>query len=111
MTEVEIYKNLKDELWKIKDWWNMYGLHYSGGNGGVGEIRSVEVSATIYYQQSNGSKNYHESSGLFNKTFGKILQKHPELFKETIEVLEKQLQEQAGKARVEHEQIMRDSGL
>ena len=111
MTEVEIYQKLKNDLWQIKDWWNMYGLDYSGGIGGIGDIRSVNVSATIYYQESNGSKNYHESPKLFNETFGKILQKHPELFREAIKVLEKQLQEQAEKARQEHEQIMKDAGL
>lgn len=60
MTEVEIYKNLKDELWKIKDWWNMYGLHYSGGNGFMNLLgKEIRSKILIYVNQQRNIIGNH----------------------------------------------------
>ena len=60
MNSFDEYKKAVSDLRHAEAWKWMIGQRYIGGGGGDGEVVSVSLSMTIYYQEYDGAKNYHE---------------------------------------------------
>ena len=62
MSAYDQYLAASRALGELRQWANMLGAEYHGGGGGVGDVaKSSTCSLTLYYQESNGSRNYHEA--------------------------------------------------
>jgi hypothetical protein len=54
------YADAKASLWRIDRVIGLVGKRYAGGGGGVGAWKSANVkSLTVYSQESDGARNYH----------------------------------------------------
>lgn len=66
MKKFEAYQEAKRQQGYSTSWAEMLGQTYRGGGGGVGKLVYLNLSnlemktPTIYFQYSNGDKNYHE---------------------------------------------------
>ena len=66
MKKFEAYQDAKRQQGYSTSWAGMLGKPYHGGGGGVGKLVYLNLSdldmktPTIYFQYSNGDKNYHE---------------------------------------------------
>ena len=54
------FQNQKTLIKKAKEWFDLYLKEYFGGGGGVGTFKNISFNCEIYYQESDGSPNYHK---------------------------------------------------
>lgn len=67
---------------------SMVGSPYRGGGGGIGEVRTFRASTTLYYQETDGATNYHESSDSFENALGlACMNNAATLFAEALDIL------------------------
>jgi len=61
MNSIQQYEQAKYNLRSFLEWRRLIGLPHIGGGGGIGAVTKVNCSMTIYFQERDGSNNYHES--------------------------------------------------
>lgn len=80
MNPLETYQQAKRELQQFNAWASLIGKEYFGGTRGkgceYGSVVSATGSLTIYYQESDGAKNYHDSSQKVNGHIAKAMIEH-----------------------------------
>jgi hypothetical protein len=97
MLTIEEYKQKKDLFLMAQDWANKIGKPYSGGGGGFGCIRSLEMrEVCLYYQEYDGAKNYYPVPVEFIKFLERaIIQIFPDVLKLALEIQQNELQSYA----------------
>lgn len=109
MNALNQYAKSKDAKNQAERWISMNGKRYHGGGGGTGAIVYMEVKPTIYYQENNGDKNYHEAPIGFRDAFSEVLKaRFAELAAEAMARLTATVQADAVKAGEEHSRILAD---
>jgi len=115
MSKIEEFKAAKYDLGQANIWSEKIGKKYYGGTSGKGELGGIvsgKASLTVYYQHSDGDKNYHESPNGFNNALVEIIKRHQStLIKEAIELLSIKSQQAALAATKEHADLMEAAGL
>ena len=115
MSKFDDFKKAKADASRAQGWYSMAGAVYYGGTSGRGELGSVvsaTASFTIYYQHSDGSKNYHESPDALNFALAKVLKRrHRDLIEEAIRDLVQAAKAAAEEAVAEHAALMKEAGL
>lgn len=111
--KIQEYIAKKSELSKFNQWRSMIGKKYSGGGGGVGKVHSVSLNKIeVYYQERDGSTNYHELEKSALRAVEKVIVEHINMIiGEAYQFKEKELKEFAAEALAEVEQIKKDAGL
>jgi len=109
MSNIEKFNQFKNELNNAKRWQAMFGKPYSGGGGGVGRIASAEIAKIeIYYQESNGSKNYHgipsDSARKYISEAAKVL--GHQIINKAIELMHEELKALAEQAKSEAIEVL-----
>ena len=112
MTAIEQSKKYADEQHRAARWMAMLGQEYHGGGGGIGKVKSVRMSAEIYFQESNGSQNYHEipdalrvaMQTVIHKNFDALVLRATTLMKDTSREL-------ALKSTAEYADLLREAGI
>lgn len=116
-TRIQQYEKAKNEFDKCSAWAALVGKPYIGGGGGVGELKSLhlktdELGPTIYYQHSDGAKNYHPMpNALAQHLVEAIKARFSELLADALERQKAALKESAKSAVEEHSELMKAAGI
>lgn len=114
---IDKYVDLQSALRDSNHWVSMLGKRYSGGGGGIGALHSLslnkgEASPTLYYQESNGSTNYHRMPVELSKHLeSAIKSKFTELIADALKLQEKELKKCANAAVEEHKRLLESAGI
>ena len=105
------YQQAKRDLQQMKEWRALVGKTYRGGGGGSGDVCMVSASITIYFQEYDGAKNYHDipcqaGQGAINDVIKEMPLK---IIDKAIENMEASLKVTAAKAHEEAASILADS--
>ena len=107
---VDALNKQKREIQHAEYWMRMIGAPYKGGGGGTGKIHALTVDAKVYYQEYNGSNNYHDMpTGLRVALATVILNRSNELLVAAMELMATQKRDLAGTAKQEYESLMQES--
>ena len=109
--EIETYKKAKADLATAKEWAGKIGKRYEGGGGGEGYLHACSVGATIYFQQSNGSMNYHNAPPEMCLALARALSGSEGIIDRAIEIMQARVDELAQKAVKAHTALMEEAGL
>lgn len=104
---------------EAEDWFSMYRAKYGGGGGGVGSFRQVVVGVDIYFQPSDGAKNYHpipHGCGCNASAIGHYLNlvaldHMPEMIMEALERMRAQQRLNLVDAIEENNRLLREAGI
>jgi hypothetical protein len=112
-TKIEQYNAAKRDQTDCLAWAALIGSPYSGGGGGVEELRSLSLgSVTVYHQYSNGAKNYHEiPDALVPHLCAAIKAKFSELVEDALNRQDVALKAVAEKAVKEYGEMLQEAGL
>lgn len=112
MYQINAYKAAKNDLRIAKEWVAMLGKSFAGGGGGEGKLHSLELKAKIYYQEYNGSQNYHNADVSFACELAEAVKAHFDLIVEhALERMERRVRCAAVAAQKEHAALMEETGL
>lgn len=115
MSKLEDFKAAKARQDEAQVWAEMLGKAYTGGGGGVGEIRTVALGnpgAVIYYQRTNGSQNYWNMPQVLNEHLeAAIKDAFPKLLKSAMDRMAGATRDAAAEAEAEYAELRRAAGL
>ena len=115
MSKFDEYKKAKACAEQARAWYSLLGKKYYGGTRGQGElgrIVSTEASITIYYQHSDGDKNYHQSPEALNRELAAVLKRRQkELVEEALAALEANEKSAARQAAEEYQGLLAAAGV
>ena len=113
MVAIDKYKAQVALQYEAKRWAGMLGKKYTGGGGGTGELLSFKsLKAVLYYQESDGSKNYHEApDALLAAIDAEIKHNFPVILESALMAIEGRRMELAREAAKEHADLMQAAGL
>lgn len=112
MSAFDDYKRMKSNANQARGWLSMIGKVYSGGGRGMGDLRSVKVGATIYFQETDGAKNYHESPEPFNLALAKVVKRNwSSLVSEALTDMDGEVEESKKLATSEYRQLLDEEGI
>lgn len=121
MSKIDDYQIAKNGHDVCAAWASMLGKTYYGGTSGKGapgRLSYLKLSTadlcipTIYYQYSDGAKNYHECPReLLPYLEAQITIRFEEILAAALAVQKKQLEGLAGAALAEHRALMESAGL
>lgn len=99
MNEIAIYKVAYANLKAFKAWRSLIGKQYIGGAGGTGSVCTAACSLTVYWQEYDGSKNYHEPPAASQQVFNQAAKECSQILLDRVEsLLESKLEEARSKA-------------
>jgi hypothetical protein len=116
-TRIEEYELKKRAQQESEQWAAMMGKEYHGGRGGHGKLVKLLImkgaqSPEIYYQESNGSKNYHEiPDDLIAHLETAIKNNFVFLLDRALELQSEELKRIAGLAVIEHKELLAAAGI
>lgn len=104
MNPIDKYISVKNELENFRQWKGLIGKEYFGGTRGkggeFGEVVSATGNLTIYYQQFDGAKNYHDTPEYVMPILNDVILKMaPEIIEKIEQRLVQKLSEVAADAR------------
>lgn len=106
------YKEAVQAIASALAWKSMIGKTFSGGGGGTGYVSGVETNITIYFQERDGSKNYHEIPAPLEFALRQVIKENAhQLLGKAIKRMEADRDEAAEAAVKEHAELMREAGL
>jgi hypothetical protein len=110
---MEEYEKWSGELHRVKQWLSMDNKPYHGGGGGTGRAVKCEISAVeIYFQASDGARNYHDADKSFLSALSDVvLEDFTELAAKAVSKIETKFRESANAAVIELEKLMKDAGI
>lgn len=118
---IDRYNGAKREQRECQSWAAMLGKTYYGGTRGQGErgeLRSLHLAMrgddapTIYYQESDGAKNYHTMpAALAPHLEAAIKARFAELLKDALERQKAAVKAVAAEAVKEHARLIKEAGL
>jgi hypothetical protein len=112
MSKVTEYEQLKREIARSKQWYSMLGKRYVGGGGGIGAIASATCAAEIYFQERDGSNNYHEIEGAVKRELQLVFKAAlPVLLEKAFANLEEQRLAAAKLATEEYAKLLTEAGV
>jgi hypothetical protein len=94
-------------------WFSLLGKPYSGGGGGIGGLRSVDIrNIEIYHQAYDGANNYHKIEDELKIKLETVIKKNFRmLIEQAMELMENEKKELAQKALDETNMLMEEAGL
>lgn len=113
-TKIERYNIMKMALGDSERWFEKIGKPYSGGGGGIGELRSMhpECQPEVYYQEYSGAANYHKANDTLVEYINRQIGIHGHmLVRGAIEAMRRDIKELATEAVEEYKLMMTEAGL
>lgn len=112
MSAIDEYRKHKEAMRHAEHWAALIGRRYHCGGGGIGEVKSVEVDATVYHQEYDGATNYHAvPQGLRLALQSRIKAAFRDLLREALSDMEEERIKLAEAAHAEHAKLMAEAGL
>lgn len=106
------FARAKSALAEALEWEEMLGKRFAGGGGGTGYISGVETNVTIYFQERDGSKNYHEIPDALEFALRQVIKENArQLLGQALRKMEDARDEAAEAAVAEHAALLREAGL
>lgn len=107
MNIIDKYTDANRRLNQFDAWASMIGMRYEGGGGGTGDVVNANGSLEIYFQEYNGSQNYHDLDKEFKGELSEAMKKYSrELISSIRHDLERQLSEAKSAAEVLAKEIL-----
>lgn len=116
-TMIRQYQGAKREHDECAEWAALIGKKYCGGGGGIGDLRSLslmsgEAAPTVYYQVSDGAKNYHTMpDALAPHLEAAIKARFSALLADAMERQKAALKQAAEAALKEHGELLKAAGI
>ena len=112
-TMIQQYQGAKREHDYCAAWAALIGKEYSGGGGGIGELKALQLaSVTVYHQYSDGAKNYHTMpAALAPHLEAAIKARFGELLADAMERQKAALKQAAEAAVKEHGDLLKAAGI
>lgn len=112
MSAIEKFTAYTDEQRRSIRWLSMLGKEYNGGGGGIGRVCRVALKAEIYFQDYDGSQNYHEMpSALVDAMQMAIIKNFGVLAMEAQTIIDETARELALKSVSEYASLLASAGL
>ena len=106
MSSVEKWRLAKNRASDVERFLALVGKPQRTTAHGIGHIHSIVVNATIYHQETDGAKNYHDLEA-FNAELGLLIKDmFPELSKATLERMREKARHAAIDAQAEVQAMM-----
>lgn len=96
---------------EAKQWKQKVGTPYRGGGGGAGKIMPCQFSVEVYYQETDGAKNYHGLPDMLRRCVSEEIDSR---ITELIEAGERRLAEKKREAmeaaKAEYDKLISEMG-